>query len=78
VVLTKKVALWLTMEWLQKKLEMSELLLLQFSSRSEATESNQQLQLAMEVQPQLETRGETDKVLKQLQLESKWYKTTLG
>jgi hypothetical protein len=78
VVLTKKVALWLTMEWLQKKLEMSELLLLQFSSRSEATESNQQLQQAMEVQPQLETRGETDKVLKQLQLESKWYKTTLG
>lgn len=78
MVLTKKVALWLTMEWLQKKLEMSELLLLQFSSRSEATESNQQLQQAMEVQPQLETRGETDKVLKQLQLESKWYKTTLG
>ncbi|XP_014637674.1 PREDICTED: golgin subfamily A member 2 isoform X2 [Ceratotherium simum simum] len=56
VLLTKKESLQLGMEELQKKLEMSELLLQQFSSQSEPRDNNQQLQQALAERAQLETQ----------------------
>ncbi|XP_005346136.2 golgin subfamily A member 2 isoform X5 [Microtus ochrogaster] len=74
----EKAAAQLGVEELQKKLEMSELLLQQFSSQSEASDSNQQLQHAMEERAQLETHvGQLMESLKQLQMERDQYAETL-
>ncbi|XP_006154089.1 golgin subfamily A member 2 isoform X4 [Tupaia chinensis] len=58
ILAAEKATTQLGMEELQKKLEMSELLLQQFSSRSEVPDSNQQLQQAMEDRAQLQTQVE--------------------
>ncbi|XP_020730430.2 golgin subfamily A member 2 isoform X1 [Odocoileus virginianus] len=69
----EKSAMQLGMEELQKKLEMSELLLQQFSSQP-ASDSSQQLQQALEERAQLETHVEQLKdSLKQLQAERDQY-----
>ncbi|OWK10730.1 hypothetical protein Celaphus_00005187 [Cervus elaphus hippelaphus] len=69
----EKSAMQLGMEELQKKLEMSELLLQQFSSQP-APDSSQQLQQALEERAQLETHVEQLKdSLKQLQAERDQY-----
>ncbi|XP_040081185.1 golgin subfamily A member 2 isoform X5 [Oryx dammah] len=73
----EKSAMQLGMEELQKKLEMSELLLQQFSSQP-APDSSQQLQQALEERAQLETHVEQLKdVLKQLQAERDQYVASL-
>ncbi|XP_068830851.1 golgin subfamily A member 2 isoform X13 [Capricornis sumatraensis] len=73
----EKSAMQLGMEDLQKKLEMSELLLQQFSSQP-APDSSQQLQQALEERAQLETHVERLKdSLKQLQAERDQYVTNL-
>ncbi|XP_052503570.1 golgin subfamily A member 2 isoform X2 [Budorcas taxicolor] len=73
----EKSAMQLGMEDLQKKLEMSELLLQQFSSQP-APDSSQQLQQALEERAQLETHVEQLKdLLKQLQAERDQYVTNL-
>ncbi|KAG3288069.1 golgin A2, transcript variant X5 [Ictidomys tridecemlineatus] len=78
VVLAEKAAMQLGAEELQKKLEMSELLLQQFSSRSEAPDSNQQLQQAVEERAQLEKHvGQLMESLKQLQVERDHYAENL-
>lgn len=78
ILVTEKAAAQLGVEELQKKLEMSELLLQQFSSQSEASDSNQQLQHAMEERAQLETHvGQLMESLKQLQMERDQYAETL-
>ncbi|KAL1786030.1 golgin subfamily A member 2 isoform X1 [Sigmodon hispidus] len=78
VLVTEKAAAQLGVEELQKKLEMSELLLQQFSSQSEASDSNQQLQHAMEERAQLETHvGQLMESLKQLQMERDQYAENL-
>ncbi|XP_020019890.2 golgin subfamily A member 2 isoform X2 [Castor canadensis] len=78
VLLTEKAAMQLGMEELQKKLEMSELLLLQFSNQSEPPDSNQQLQQAMEERTQLERRvGQLTELLKKLQMERDQYAENL-
>ncbi|XP_069870702.1 golgin subfamily A member 2 isoform X4 [Dipodomys merriami] len=78
VLLTEKEAMQLGMEELQKKLEMSEVLLLQFSSQSESPDSNQQLQQAMEERAQLERKVEQlTELLKQLQVERDQYAENL-
>ncbi|XP_051022876.1 golgin subfamily A member 2 isoform X3 [Acomys russatus] len=74
VLVAEKAAAQSGVEELQKKLEMSELLLQQFSSQSEASDSNQQLQHAMEERAQLETHvGQLMESLKQLQMERDQY-----
>ncbi|KAJ1077580.1 hypothetical protein K5549_010907 [Capra hircus] len=74
----EKSAMQLGMEDLQKKLEMSELLLQQFSSQP-APDSSQQLQQALEERAQLETHVEQLKdSLKQLQAERDQYVTNLS
>ncbi|XP_038193481.1 golgin subfamily A member 2 isoform X1 [Arvicola amphibius] len=78
ILVAEKTAAQLGVEELQKKLEMSELLLQQFSSQSEASDSNQQLQHAMEERAQLETHvGQLMESLKQLQMERDQYAETL-
>ncbi|XP_027799380.2 golgin subfamily A member 2 isoform X3 [Marmota flaviventris] len=77
VVLAEKAAMQLGAEELQKKLEMSELLLQQFSSRSEAPDSNQQLQQAVEERAQLEKHVGQMELLKQLQVERDHYAENL-
>ncbi|XP_040592854.1 golgin subfamily A member 2 isoform X2 [Mesocricetus auratus] len=78
VLVAEKAAAQSGVEELQKKLEMSELLLQQFSSQSEASDSNQQLQHAMEERAQLETHvGQLMESLKQLQVERDQYAETL-
>ncbi|KAM9720518.1 golgin subfamily A member 2 isoform 2-T2 [Dama dama] len=73
----EKSAMQLGVEELQKKLEMSELLLQQFSSQP-APDSSQQLQQALEERAQLETHVEQLKdSLKQLQAERDQYVTNL-
>ncbi|XP_057577211.1 golgin subfamily A member 2 isoform X2 [Hippopotamus amphibius kiboko] len=73
VVVTEKAAVQLRVGELQKKLEMSELLLQQFSSQP-TPDSSQQLQQALEEQAQLETHVERLKdSLKQLQAERDQY-----
>ncbi|XP_058380145.1 golgin subfamily A member 2 isoform X2 [Diceros bicornis minor] len=74
VLLTKKESLQLGMEELQKKLEMSELLLQQFSSQSEPRDNNQQLQQALAERAQLETQVvQLKDLLRQLQVERDQY-----
>ncbi|XP_058928543.1 golgin subfamily A member 2 isoform X5 [Kogia breviceps] len=73
VMAKEKAAMQLGMEELQKKVEMSELLLQQFSSQPTA-DSSQQLQQALDGQAQLETHVERLKdSLKQLQAERDQY-----
>ncbi|XP_061289621.1 golgin subfamily A member 2 isoform X1 [Bos javanicus] len=73
----EKSAMKLGIEELQKKLEMSELLLQQFSSQP-APDSSQQLQQALEERAQLETHMEQLKdSLRQLQAERDQYATNL-
>ncbi|KAI5937971.1 Golgin subfamily A member 2 [Manis javanica] len=74
VVVSEKAAVQLGMEQLQKKLEMSELLLQQFSNQPETPDSNQQLQQALEERAQLETHvGQLKDLLQQLQMERDQY-----
>ncbi|XP_028612740.1 golgin subfamily A member 2 isoform X2 [Grammomys surdaster] len=74
----EKAAAQLGVEELQKKLEMSELLLQQFSSQSEASGGNEQLQQAMEERAQLETHvNQLMESLKQLQAERDQYAENL-
>ncbi|XP_036892617.1 golgin subfamily A member 2 isoform X2 [Sturnira hondurensis] len=78
VLVTDKEAVQLSLEELQRKLEMSELLLQQFSSQSETPDSREQLQQALEERAQLETRVEQLKgLLKQLQVERDQYAENL-
>ncbi|XP_052038123.1 golgin subfamily A member 2 isoform X2 [Apodemus sylvaticus] len=78
VLVAEKAAAQLGVEELQKKLEMSELLLQQFSSQSEAPGGNEQLQHAMEERAQLETHvGQLMESLKQLQMERDQYAENL-
>ncbi|XP_032758670.1 golgin subfamily A member 2 isoform X7 [Rattus rattus] len=78
VLVAEKAAAQLGAEELQKKLEMSELLLQQFSSQSEASGSNEQLQQAMEERAQLESHvGQLMESLKQLQVERDQYAENL-
>uniref|UniRef100_A0A8D2D945 Golgin subfamily A conserved domain-containing protein n=1 Tax=Sciurus vulgaris TaxID=55149 RepID=A0A8D2D945_SCIVU len=78
VLLAEKAAMQLGVEELQKKLEMSELLLQQFSSQSEAPDSNQQLKQAAEERAQLEKHvGQLTDSLKQLQVERDHYAESL-
>nr|BAC85203.1 unnamed protein product [Homo sapiens] len=68
----------LNLEELQKKLEMTELLLQQFSSRCEAPDANQQLQQAMEERAQLEAHlGQVMESVRQLQMERDKYAENL-
>ncbi|XP_036769661.2 golgin subfamily A member 2 isoform X2 [Manis pentadactyla] len=74
VVVSEKAAAQLGMEELQEKLEMSELLLQQFSNQPETPDSNQQLQQALEERAQLETHvGQLKDLLQQLQMERDQY-----
>ncbi|XP_058528385.1 golgin subfamily A member 2 isoform X3 [Ochotona princeps] len=74
VLLKEKATLQLGTEELQKKLEMSELLLQQFSSRTEVPDENQQLQQAMEERALLESRvGQLLEIQKNLQLDRDRY-----
>uniref|UniRef100_A0A8C0N7Y1 Golgin subfamily A conserved domain-containing protein n=1 Tax=Canis lupus familiaris TaxID=9615 RepID=A0A8C0N7Y1_CANLF len=78
VMVREKAAMQLGMEELQKKLEMSELLLQQFSSQSKSPDSSQELHQALEERTQLEAHvGELRDLLKQLQLERDQYAETL-
>uniref|UniRef100_A0A8D1AIL3 Golgin subfamily A conserved domain-containing protein n=1 Tax=Sus scrofa TaxID=9823 RepID=A0A8D1AIL3_PIG len=74
---TEKAAMQLGMEELQKKLEMSELLLQQFSTQP-TPDSSQQLQQALEERAQLETCvGQLQDSLRQLQAERDQYVANL-
>uniref|UniRef100_A0A8C3X1M2 Golgin subfamily A conserved domain-containing protein n=1 Tax=Catagonus wagneri TaxID=51154 RepID=A0A8C3X1M2_9CETA len=74
---TEKAAMRLGMEELQKKLEMSELLLQQFSTQP-APDSSQQLQQALEERAQLQTYvGQLQDSLRQLQAERDQYVVNL-
>ncbi|XP_077624439.1 golgin subfamily A member 2 isoform X5 [Crocuta crocuta] len=74
VCMKEKEALQLGVEDLEKKLEMSELLLQQFSSGSQPPDSSEQLQQALEERARLETRMEQLKdTLKHMQLERDKY-----
>ncbi|XP_072604582.1 golgin subfamily A member 2 isoform X7 [Vulpes vulpes] len=78
VMVREKAAMQLGMEELQKKLEMSELLLQQFSSQSKSPDNSQELHQALEERTQLEAHvGELRDLLKQLQLERDQYAETL-
>ncbi|XP_040818722.1 golgin subfamily A member 2 isoform X3 [Ochotona curzoniae] len=78
VLLKEKATLQLGTEELQKKLEMSELLLQQFSSRTEVPDENQQLQRAMEERALLESRvGQLLEIQKNLQLDRDRYMENL-
>ncbi|XP_029775750.1 golgin subfamily A member 2 isoform X2 [Suricata suricatta] len=78
VCMEEKAALQLGVGDLEKKLEMSELLLQQFSSGSQPADSNQQLQQALEEQARLEARMEQLKdTLKHMQLERDKYAENL-
>uniref|UniRef100_A0A8C5K5V8 Golgin A2 n=1 Tax=Jaculus jaculus TaxID=51337 RepID=A0A8C5K5V8_JACJA len=78
VLVAEKAAAQCGVEELQKKLEMSELLLQQFSSQAEAPDSNQQLQQAMEERAQLEVHvNQLMESLKQLQMERDQYAENL-
>eukprot|EP00072_Mus_musculus_P032093 XP_006498553.1 PREDICTED: golgin subfamily A member 2 isoform X1 [Mus musculus] len=78
VLVAEKAAAQLGVEELQKKLEMSELLLQQFSSQSSAAGGNEQLQHAMEERAQLETHvSQLMESLKQLQVERDQYAENL-
>ncbi|XP_077917971.1 golgin subfamily A member 2 isoform X5 [Halichoerus grypus] len=78
VLVNEKAGMQLRMEELQKKLEMSELLLQQFSSQSKTPDSSQELQQALEDRAQLEARvGQLKDSLKQLQLERDRYAENL-
>uniref|UniRef100_H0WMW7 Golgin subfamily A conserved domain-containing protein n=1 Tax=Otolemur garnettii TaxID=30611 RepID=H0WMW7_OTOGA len=75
---SEKVALQQQFEELQKKLDLSELLLLQFTSPSEALNSNQQLQQALEERAKLEKRvAELTELMKRLQMDRDHYLETL-
>ncbi|XP_008058834.1 golgin subfamily A member 2 [Carlito syrichta] len=74
VLLTQKAAMQLEVEDLQKKQEMTELLLQQFSSACDSSDSNMKLQRAMEERAQLETHvGQLMESRTQLQLERDKY-----
>ncbi|XP_032721855.1 golgin subfamily A member 2 isoform X1 [Lontra canadensis] len=74
VLVNEKAGMKLKMEELQKKLEMSELLLQQFSSESKPHDSSQELQQALEERARLEARvGQLSDLLKQLQFERDRY-----
>ncbi|XP_074149872.1 golgin subfamily A member 2 isoform X1 [Sminthopsis crassicaudata] len=74
VLVAEKAATQMEIEELHKKLEMTELMLQQFSSQSGAPDSNQQLQLALEERMQLETHvGQLLESLQQLQAERDQY-----
>ncbi|XP_044776724.1 golgin subfamily A member 2 isoform X3 [Neomonachus schauinslandi] len=78
VLVNEKAGMQLRMEELQKKLEMSELLLQQFSSQSKTPDSSQELQQALKDRAQLEARvGQLKDSLKQLQLERDRYAENL-
>ncbi|XP_026369844.2 golgin subfamily A member 2 isoform X2 [Ursus arctos] len=78
VLVNEKAGMQLRVEELQKKLEMSELLLQQFSSESKTPDSSQELQQALHERAQLETRmGQLRDTLKQLQLERDQYAENL-
>ncbi|XP_063084355.1 golgin subfamily A member 2 isoform X3 [Cavia porcellus] len=78
VLTAENAASQLGMEELQKKLEMSELLLQQFSSGSASPDSDQQFQQALEDRARLETHvGQLTESLKQLQLERDQYTENL-
>nr|XP_011709826.1 golgin subfamily A member 2 isoform X4 [Macaca nemestrina] len=78
VLVTEKAGMQLNLEELQKKLEMTELLLQQFSSRCEAPDANQQLQQAMEERAQLEAHlGQVMESVRQLQMERDKYAENL-
>ncbi|EAW87764.1 golgi autoantigen, golgin subfamily a, 2, isoform CRA_c, partial [Homo sapiens] len=96
VLVTEKAGMQLNLEELQKKLEMTELLLqqargcspmgdlnfslftIQFSSRCEAPDANQQLQQAMEERAQLEAHlGQVMESVRQLQMERDKYAENL-
>ncbi|XP_025744068.1 golgin subfamily A member 2 isoform X1 [Callorhinus ursinus] len=78
VLVNEKAGMQLRLEELQKKLEMSELLLQQFSSQSKIPDSSQELQQALEDRAQLEARvGQLKDSLKQLQLERDQYAENL-
>ncbi|XP_074187184.1 golgin subfamily A member 2 isoform X9 [Rhinolophus sinicus] len=79
VLMTEKTAMQTGTEELQKKLEMSELLLQQFSSPSETPgDGKQQLQQALEERAQLEIYvGQLQDSLKQLQMERDQYAENL-
>ncbi|KAM5298592.1 golgin subfamily A member 2 [Ctenodactylus gundi] len=74
IALAQQGTMQLGMEELQKKLEMSELLLQQFSNGSESTDADQQLQKAKEEQAQLEKQvAQLTESRKMLQLERDRY-----
>ncbi|XP_056668474.1 golgin subfamily A member 2 isoform X10 [Monodelphis domestica] len=74
VLVAEKAATQMEVEELHKKLEMTELMLQQFSSQSGAPDSNQQLQQALEERMQLETHvGQLLESLQQLQAERDQY-----
>ncbi|XP_045878428.1 golgin subfamily A member 2 isoform X3 [Meles meles] len=78
VLVNEKAGMQLKMEELQKKLEMSELLLQQFSSESKPHDSSQELQQALEERARLEARVEQlSDLLKQLQFERDRYAENL-
>nr|XP_005580820.1 PREDICTED: golgin subfamily A member 2 isoform X2 [Macaca fascicularis] len=78
VLVTEKAGMQLNLEELQKKLEMTELLLQQFSSRCEAPDANQQLQQAVEERAQLEAHlGQVMESVRQLQMERDKYAENL-
>ncbi|XP_072488656.1 golgin subfamily A member 2 isoform X3 [Notamacropus eugenii] len=74
VLVAEKAATQVEVEELHKKLEMTELMLQQFSSQSGTPDSNQQLQQALEERMQLETHvGQLLESLQQLQAERDQY-----
>ncbi|XP_068925603.1 golgin subfamily A member 2 isoform X7 [Petaurus breviceps papuanus] len=74
VLVAEKAATQVEVEELHKKLEMTELMLQQFSSQSGAPDSNHQLQQALEERMQLETHvGQLLESLQQLQVERDQY-----
>ncbi|XP_078184796.1 golgin subfamily A member 2 isoform X2 [Callithrix jacchus] len=78
VLVTEKAGMQLNLEELQKKLEMTELLLQQFSSQCEAPDANQQLQQAIEERAQLEAHlGQVMESVRQLQMERDKYAENL-
>ncbi|NWV02838.1 GOGA2 protein, partial [Ptilonorhynchus violaceus] len=67
-------AMKLDVEDLQKKLEMAELMIQQFSSQGGSLDANQQLQMALEEKASLETQvGQLSESLHQLQAERDQY-----
>ncbi|XP_013364841.1 PREDICTED: golgin subfamily A member 2 isoform X3 [Chinchilla lanigera] len=78
VLTAENAASQLGVEELQKKLEMSELLLQQFSSGSASPDADQQFQQALEDRARLETHvGQLTESLRQLQLERDQYTENL-